>query len=94
MKSDIRRYKIVFTILPKPLKAILQMRIPARAEVTQNLPIVNNTDREWNIKIIWQPDLNKNGSYFAINPAYYSNFLVKKQSIGNFPVTFRPKWAN
>lgn len=37
------------------------MNVPARGEVTQNLPIVNNTDRDWTIKIQWQPDMSKNG---------------------------------
>lgn len=89
-----RRYRIIFTIQPKPLKAILEMNVPARSEVTQNLPIVNNTERDWNIKITWAPDNSKNGNYFLINPAYSSSFPVKRNSIGNFPVTFKPKWAN
>ena len=36
----------------------------------------------------------KNGNYFTIPAQYNSSFPVKKNSIGNFPVTFRPKWAN
>jgi hypothetical protein len=70
------------------------MSVPARSEVTQNLPIVNNTERDWNIKITWTPDASKNGSYFLINPAYSSSFSVKRNSIGNFPITFKPKWAH
>ncbi len=70
------------------------MNVPARGEITQNLPIVNNTDRDWNIKIIWQPDMSKNGHYFIIPSQYTNAFLVKKQSIGNFPITFKPKWTN
>jgi len=93
-KNDVRRYRITFTIQPKPLKAILEMNVPARREITQNLPIVNNTDRDWNIKIIWQPDMSKNGHYFIIPSQYTNAFLVKKQSIGNFPITFKPKWTN
>lgn len=69
------------------------MNVPARSEVTQNLPIVNNTERDWNIKITWQPDMSKNGAYFSINSSYNSAFPVKKNSIGNFPITFKPKWA-
>lgn len=92
-KTDVRRYRVVFTIQPKPLKAILEMNVPARSEVTQNLPIVNNTERDWNIKITWQPDNAKNGNYFIINSAYATSFPVKRNSIGNFPITFKPKWA-
>ena len=92
-KTDVRRYRVVFTIQPKPLKAILEMSVPARSEVTQNLPIVNNTERDWNIKITWTPDNSKNGNYFVINGSYSSSFPVKRNSIGNFPITFKPKWA-
>lgn len=69
------------------------MSVPARGEVIQNLPVVNNTDKDWNIKISWQPDASKNGAYFSINSQYNSSFPVKRNSIGHFPITFRPKWA-
>ena len=29
-KTDVRRYKVTFTVQPKPLKAILEMSVPAR----------------------------------------------------------------
>jgi hypothetical protein len=70
------------------------MNVPARGEVTQNLPIVNNTERDWNIKVIWQPDMAKNGGYFIIPGQYNSSFPVKRNSIGNFPITFKPRWAH
>jgi len=93
-KTDVRRYKVLFTVQPKPLKAILEMNVPARSEVTQNLPIVNNTDRDWTIKILWQPEATKNGNYFSIPSQYSTTLPVKKNSIGNFPITFKPKWVN
>lgn len=70
------------------------MNVPARGEVTQNLPIVNNTDRDWTIKIQWQPDMSKNGQYFIVPSQYTNSFPVKKQSIANFPITFKPKWTH
>jgi hypothetical protein len=30
-KTDVRRYRVIFTIQPKPLKAILEMNVPARS---------------------------------------------------------------
>ena len=90
-KTDVRRFKVIFTIQPKPLKAILEMNVPARGEVTQNLPIVNNTERDWNIKVQWQPEPSKNGNYFIIPSQFNSAFPVKRNSIGNFPITFKPK---
>ncbi len=92
-KTDVRRYKVIFTVQPKPLKAILEMSVPARGEITQNLPIVNNTERDWTIKVQWQPDMAKNGGYFIVPAQYNSTFPVKRNSIGNFPITFKPKWA-
>ncbi len=92
-KTDIRRYRLVITVQPKPLKAILEMNVPARSEVTQNLPIVNNTEKDWSIKVTWTPDSLKNGNYFSIPGQYTKDFPVKKKSTGNFPVTFKPKWA-
>lgn len=30
-KTDIRRYRLVLTVQPKPLRAILEMNVPARS---------------------------------------------------------------
>lgn len=62
--------------------------------MTQNLPIVNNTEKDWAIKVNWMPDANKNGHYFFVPSTYLTTFTVKKNSIGNFPITFKPKWAH
>lgn len=35
----------------------------------------------------------KNGGYFAVPSQFTSSFPVKRNSIGNFPITFKPKWA-
>jgi hypothetical protein len=36
---------------PKPVKAVLEFRVPARNSTTQDIPIINNTDRDWPIKV-------------------------------------------
>ena len=69
------------------------MTAPARTELVQNLPIVNNTERDWNIKVQWLPDTMKNGTYFSVPTQLASNFPIKHHSIGNLPVTFKPKWV-
>lgn len=69
------------------------MNVPARSEVTQNLPIVNNTEKDWSIKVTWVPDPLKNGNYLSVPGQFSKDFPVKKKSTGNFPVTFKPKWA-
>jgi hypothetical protein len=50
-KTDVRRIRIQVTSLPKPIKALLDFVIPAREIVSQEIPIVNNTDRDFNLKI-------------------------------------------
>ncbi|CAD8050766.1 unnamed protein product [Paramecium sonneborni] len=50
-KTDVRRFRIQITSLPKPIMVTLEMTIPAREIVTQEIPIVNNTDRDFNLKI-------------------------------------------
>lgn len=69
-KTDVRRYRLLMTVQPKPLKAILEMTTPARNEITQSLPIVNNTERDWVIKVIWEPNMMKNGHYFSVPEQY------------------------
>ena len=81
------------TVQPKPLRAILEMSVPARSQITQNLPIVNNTQKDWAIKVVWEPNAMKNGHYFSIPEQFKKEFQVKKQSVGNFPLTFKPKWV-
>ena len=41
------------------------MRVPARNELTQDIPIVNNSQRDWNITVKLLKDNNKNGIYFS-----------------------------
>lgn len=50
-KTDVRRYKILVNALPKPTKAILEMVCPARESLTQDLPIINPSDKDWSIKV-------------------------------------------
>lgn len=69
------------------------MNVPARSRVTQNLPIVSTTEKDWSIKVTWTPDSLKNGNYFSIPGQYTKGLSRKKKSTGNFPVTFKPKWA-
>lgn len=78
--------------MPKPLKADIEFKTPARKQIVQQIPIVNRTEKDWNIKVTFIPDSNKNGNYFYLQSGLSTNFLVKKQSIGELPIAFRPKW--
>lgn len=51
LKTDIRRYRCEMTVFPKPIKATLEFRVPARHSTSQDIPIINNSERDWNIKV-------------------------------------------
>ena len=87
-KMDIRVYEFKATVLPKPIKAVLEMRCPAREALTQDIPIKNDTDRDWNVRAQLVPDANKNGQYFT----GLKDFRVPRGQIGNYQITFRPPW--
>ena len=87
-KMDIRVYEFKATVLPKPIKAVLEMRCPAREQLIQDIPIKNDTDRDWNVRAQLVPDANKNGQFF-IGP---KDFRVPRGQVGNYPITFRPPW--
>ena len=49
--TDIRIYKINLTVIPKPIKAILEMSVPLGDEIKQDIPIINTADKDVLIKI-------------------------------------------
>jgi hypothetical protein len=66
-KSDIRVLRMVVTVNPKVVKAVLEMRVPYGEEVKQEIPIINNSDRDWQIKCNLVIDANHFGQYFSGN---------------------------
>ena len=55
----------------------------------QEIPIVNNSDREWQVKAKLDPHDTKNGK-FELNK---KDLLVKKNSQEHFVLSFKPQWA-
>ena len=51
-KKDIRVYLINCISIPDGKKAKLEFSAPSRKEIIQNIPIINNTDNSWTIKVI------------------------------------------
>ncbi|KAL4498636.1 hypothetical protein ABPG72_019754 [Tetrahymena utriculariae] len=90
-KTDIRRYRCEITVFPKPIKATLEFRVPARHSTTQEIPIINNTERDWNIKVNLIQDA-KNALLFTAPSHILKDFFVKKKSTGVYPITFSPNW--
>jgi len=78
------------------------MTAPARECVVQEIPIINNTDKDWQLKISLTP-ANPDDKSFFINqppsqprdgsrPASLRDFLIKKKTTGNVPICFYPEW--
>lgn len=86
-KFDHRFYDLFFTVLPKTIKATIEIKTTARIPVTQNIPISNNTEFECTIKPSFHPIIN--GHLFDIP---LSLFQIKKKSFINFPLKFSSNW--
>jgi len=90
-KTDIRVYEIKVTVLPRPIKAVLEMKCPAGETVVQEIPIRNDSDRDWVIRAQLLTENGRNGHYFSgVN--HVKEFRVAKKSTGNYPLQFRPPW--
>jgi len=78
------------------------MNCPSREFVHQDIPIVNNTERDWHIKIILTGTEDNNYHCFSVchppadpfapleKPS--KDFLIKRKSSGNIPIIFKPDW--
>lgn len=87
-KVDIRNYDIEFTVNPVVIKFFLEMKTNAKKEINQTLPIPNSNNFEVTIKPSFDV-LEGNSSYFKFNS---KNFKIKKKSIENFHINFKPMW--
>jgi hypothetical protein len=56
-KTDVRRIKVCINVVPKPVKLAFEMVAPARTQVVQNVPIVNNSNQDWRLKILLSADI-------------------------------------
>ena len=103
-RTDVRRYKLRVTSYPRPVKALIEMIGPARELIMQEIPIINNTDRDWHIKISLQGSEDRFSGYFYVqNPPAergvapsgkdIRDFLIKKKTTGNIPILFFPHWV-
>lgn len=84
-KTDIRIYDIFISVKPKRNVVSLEMLAYARSDTKQDIPIVNNSDKDWTVKVTLTQDTKD----FAAS----KDFVVRKKSTGNCTVTFRPQWT-
>ena len=73
-RTDIRVFEITYTAIPQKIKAQLEFVVPANGNVQQEIPIVNNSERDWIVKAALSFDKNANGE-FRIN---YKDLKVTK----------------
>jgi len=85
LKTDLRALDILVTVKPKKARISLEMTTTARNIVTQDIPITNNSDKDWNVKI----RLSQEGEAFSVS----RDFAVRKKTTGHCQVTFRPEWV-
>jgi len=88
---DIRIYQIEGTGTAPNTHCALQFHTQARKYITQEIPIVNPTEREWAIK----PTFSQSGHEFE-GP---KDFVAKKKqangqaTMSYYPLTFKPEWV-
>ena len=85
-KTDIRIIKCLVTVHPKIVKATLELKVPINEEIKQEIPIINNTEKPWSMKVQWQAPHETNGQYFS-GP---KDFNIKAKSTNYYIITFRP----
>lgn len=83
-KTDIRIYDIFVSVKPKRNIINLEMLAYARGETKQDIPIVNNSDKDWMVKVT----LTQDQKDFSAT----KDFSVRKKSTGMCTVVYKPQW--
>jgi len=88
-KTDVRIYDLAIKTHPPPVSGQLSFNVPARHQVVQDIPINNESEREWNIKV----DLK----YDKTQPARFevgrAELVAPKKQVTNIQLKFAPDWV-
>ena len=84
--SDIRIYRLLVSVSPKTIKGTIKLKCAFGDELKQEIPFINNTDKDWVIKSNLAWDQMKYPSLFAGS----RDLTVKRKSSANFLLVFRP----
>jgi len=80
--NDIRVYRVVVKVKPKPINATLEFVCPVGLKISQKIPIYNNSDRDWRINV----ELKDNYDYFK-----GSNFkIIQRRNTDYYLLEFAP----
>jgi hypothetical protein len=69
-RTDVRRLRLTVTPTPRPVKAKLLMKCPARETLVQEIPISNTSDRDYVIKATIVSDVGV--TVFQVNSIWQS----------------------
>ena len=87
-KIDIRLYDMNLTILPKTMKASIEMKTSARVPVIQEIPVSNPSSFDCTIKPSFKAI--SNGNLFEMTT---SPFIVKQKSMETYKIKFYSDWV-
>ena len=85
LKTDIRVLEVNVSVKPRKAKLTLEMTTFARLSLSQEIPITNNSDKDWSIRT----RLTQESDFFQAS----KDFVVRKRSSGGCLVTFKPDWV-
>ncbi|MBK8156872.1 MAG: hypothetical protein IPK55_13220 [Streptococcus sp.] len=80
----------MITAIPQAIKAQLEFVVPARGSVTQEIPIVNNSEKDWNVKANLNFESKDKNGVFSIN---VKEMIIKRKTTNNFLLMFKPYWV-
>ena len=86
LKTDVRIYKFNLIVHPKIVKASLELKVPIGEELKQEIPIINSTEKVWNMKVSLLQPHETNGQYFT-GP---KEFSIKGKSTNYYVLSFKP----
>jgi hypothetical protein len=84
-KTDIRIYDVLVSVKPKRNVINLELVAFARSETKQDIPIINNSEKDWSVKVTLTQDTKD----FSAT----KDFIVRKKSSGMCTVSFKPQWT-
>lgn len=80
----------MITAIPQAIKAQLEFVVPAWGSVTQEIPIVNNSEKDWNVKANLNFESKDKNGVFSIN---VKEMIIKRKTTNNFLLMFKPYWV-
>jgi len=80
----VRIYFLKITILPRPVSAMIEIKVPANQKIVQEIPLVNTSKRDWPVKATFTRENNgipyKNSHWFKGK----QDIIIPKESQTNY----------